>query len=336
LANLPQDRCDYHQIRDRYTNIRFFFWKHFEQGRTHQMMQRATLQAPSRQAHGITASDAIAIYQAKARKTHHTGSELALLYGVSPKAIRDVWNLRSWSLATEPYWCDKDRAKHAGRLQGDFHDGSASAGARSPSSDAQSWACPSPSTSAHAAASSKVPHGNNVHISLNGLDDWVASLRTLEQVRQSCPSSAALEISPRRIEKRSLEDGAGHALPAKVQCAGSTCNSAARTSWCDLVVMSTTESFEQAAEMLCLVNTSCSQFHLFDHSSGVQVLKCSMDCMTMQMCSGPGKDTVVAVTTTACATISASQVPAATVYLRLFDIRACQDLVRRCNEASGS
>mmetsp|Transcript_100338 Transcript_100338/g.161777 ORF Transcript_100338/g.161777 Transcript_100338/m.161777 type:complete len:301 (+) Transcript_100338:33-935(+) len=300
------------------------------------MMHRATLQAPSRQAHGITASDAIAIYQAKARKTHRTGSELALLYGVSPKAIRDVWNLRSWSLATEPYWCEKDRAKHAGRLQGDFYDGTASAGARSPSSDAQSWACPSPSASAHAAASSHVPHGNNMHSSLHGLKGWVTSLQTLGQVRQSCPSSAALEISPRRIEKRSLEDRAGRALPAKVQCAGSTCNSAVRTSWCDLVVMSTTESFEQASEMLCLVNTSCSQLHLFDHSSGAQVLTCPMHCMTMQMCSGPGKDTVVAVTTTACATISASQVPAATVYLRLFDIRACQELVRRCNEASGS
>ena len=125
-------------------------------------------------------------------------------YMDSPKAIRDLWNLRSWSLATEPYsgWCEKDRVKHAGCLQGDFHDGSASAGARSPSSDAQSWACPSLSTSAHAAASSNMLHGNNMHSSLDGLEDWVASLQTLEQVWQSCPSSAALDTSPRfLIEK---------------------------------------------------------------------------------------------------------------------------------------
>jgi len=159
-------------------------------------------------------------------------------------------------------------------------------------------------------------------------------LPTLVQVQQSCPSSAALIASPHRLPKRSLEDAPEGDLPTKVLRAASACKSAVRTSWSDLVLLSTTESFEKAAEML--VNTSCSQLRLFDQASGTQVLNCPLDRVALQMSSGPGQNTVVAVTPKAYGNTTASQVAAATVYLKLFDVRACQELMHRCLQASSS
>jgi len=64
---------------------------------------------------GITAAAAVTIYQSKANKTHRTGSQLSQLFGVSAKAVRDVWNLRTWTLATMPYWSAEDREKYKRR-----------------------------------------------------------------------------------------------------------------------------------------------------------------------------------------------------------------------------
>ena len=49
---------------------------------------------------------AIAIYLAKAARTPRdsTSSLLAAQYKVTMKAVRDVWNLRTWVWTTMPYW----------------------------------------------------------------------------------------------------------------------------------------------------------------------------------------------------------------------------------------
>ena len=259
--------------------------------------------------HGIQ-RESIAIY--KATKSHYTGSELAhysaQLFGVSSKAIRDV---RSWSFTTEPCWSETDCARHASR-QKHVCVGSASAGAQSPSNDAPAPRSASSSqtptltymkkllredTITHSAATSvasksQVGGKSAIHRGLDRPDDWFASpLPTLVQVQQSCPSSASLIASPHRLAKRSLEDAEEGDLPAKALRAASACEGAVRTSWSDLMLLSTTESFQQAAEML--VNISFSQLRLFDQSSGTQVLKCPLDRVALRMCSGQGKNMVV-------------------------------------------
>jgi len=51
----------------------------------------------------------------KQRKTHTTGDgtsfELAAKYNITMKAVRDVWNTRTWAWTTMPYWTDNDREK---------------------------------------------------------------------------------------------------------------------------------------------------------------------------------------------------------------------------------
>ena len=39
------------------------------------------------------------------------------MFGVSSKAVRDVWNLRSWALTTKPYWSQQDREKYDSSLR---------------------------------------------------------------------------------------------------------------------------------------------------------------------------------------------------------------------------
>jgi len=39
------------------------------------------------------------------------------LWAVTTKAIRDVWNLRSWIPATKPYWSDQDRQQYEDSLK---------------------------------------------------------------------------------------------------------------------------------------------------------------------------------------------------------------------------
>jgi len=56
---------------------------------------------------------AIAIYLAKAARSPRdsTSSTLATQYNITMKAVRDVWNLRTWPWATMPYWTRSDYEK---------------------------------------------------------------------------------------------------------------------------------------------------------------------------------------------------------------------------------
>ena len=55
----------------------------------------------------ITAKQAIQIFLAK-QHNHEIGdglaSRLGTEFGLTNKAIRDIWNLRTWAPATKPYW----------------------------------------------------------------------------------------------------------------------------------------------------------------------------------------------------------------------------------------
>jgi len=53
---------------------------------------------------------AINIYLAKAWRTPRdsTSAQLASQYGITMKAVRDVWNLRTWPWVTMPYWTRGD------------------------------------------------------------------------------------------------------------------------------------------------------------------------------------------------------------------------------------
>jgi len=54
---------------------------------------------------------AIAIYLAKASRTpgDSRSSALAAQYNITMKAVRDVWNLRTWTWTTMPYWTRSDQ-----------------------------------------------------------------------------------------------------------------------------------------------------------------------------------------------------------------------------------
>jgi hypothetical protein len=56
---------------------------------------------------------AIAIYLAKASRTPRdkTSSALAAQYNITMKAVRDVWNLRTWTWKTMPYWTRSDQER---------------------------------------------------------------------------------------------------------------------------------------------------------------------------------------------------------------------------------
>ena len=54
----------------------------------------------------LTPDQAIHIFHEKRKKTSNTAAFLAAQYGISAKAIRDVWTKRSWANETRPYWTD--------------------------------------------------------------------------------------------------------------------------------------------------------------------------------------------------------------------------------------
>ena len=47
---------------------------------------------------------AIHIFNQRPTKTARTAARLSAKYGVTPKAIRDIWSRRSWAEDTRPYW----------------------------------------------------------------------------------------------------------------------------------------------------------------------------------------------------------------------------------------
>jgi hypothetical protein len=43
-------------------------------------------------------------------------AQVSKLYGVSPKAVRDIWNMRTWRHATKQLWSDQDILRDAGKF----------------------------------------------------------------------------------------------------------------------------------------------------------------------------------------------------------------------------
>ena len=59
----------------------------------------------------LTAVDAARIFKTKYHKTANTSKLLAQRHGVTAKAIRDVWSLKTWVLITMPHWTEEDRRR---------------------------------------------------------------------------------------------------------------------------------------------------------------------------------------------------------------------------------
>lgn len=62
----------------------------------------------------ISAEEALTIFrarQADARRDR-TSYQLAERYRISAKAVRDIWNLRTWSTTTKPLWTPEDHEKY--------------------------------------------------------------------------------------------------------------------------------------------------------------------------------------------------------------------------------
>ena len=56
----------------------------------------------------LNVQQAINIFNQRATKTKHTAALLAAEYGISSKAIRDIWSRRSWAEDTRPLWTHLD------------------------------------------------------------------------------------------------------------------------------------------------------------------------------------------------------------------------------------
>jgi len=56
----------------------------------------------------LNAEQAINIFHQRATKTKHTAALLAAEYGISSKAIRDIWTRKSWVEDTRPFWTHLD------------------------------------------------------------------------------------------------------------------------------------------------------------------------------------------------------------------------------------
>ena len=58
----------------------------------------------------LSPHQAIRIFMLRRTKTKYTAAMLAAKYGITPKAIRDIWTRKSWVRDTRPYWttmCNK-------------------------------------------------------------------------------------------------------------------------------------------------------------------------------------------------------------------------------------
>ena len=64
----------------------------------------------------IAAEDARRIFLAKTKRPMGTkdglAARLADCYGISAKAVRDIWRMRTWSQATRPYWTPEDHKRY--------------------------------------------------------------------------------------------------------------------------------------------------------------------------------------------------------------------------------
>ena len=59
----------------------------------------------------INRDDAVAIFRAKYDRIgsrDQLSTKLSEEYKITPRAVRDIWNLRTWKHATMPFWTTKD------------------------------------------------------------------------------------------------------------------------------------------------------------------------------------------------------------------------------------
>jgi hypothetical protein len=52
----------------------------------------------------LSPDQAIYIFQLRSTKTSRTAALLSAKFGITPKAIRDIWTRRSWADDTRPFW----------------------------------------------------------------------------------------------------------------------------------------------------------------------------------------------------------------------------------------
>jgi len=52
----------------------------------------------------LSADQAICIFHQRGTKTSRTAALLSAEYGITPKAIRDIWTRKSWAHETRPHW----------------------------------------------------------------------------------------------------------------------------------------------------------------------------------------------------------------------------------------
>ena len=67
----------------------------------------------------ISANDAISIFKARdphAGRHPTLSNDLAREHGITPKAVRDIWSLRSWWAVTRPLWGAADHYKFRARF----------------------------------------------------------------------------------------------------------------------------------------------------------------------------------------------------------------------------
>ena len=60
----------------------------------------------------ISSNDAILIFNAAKHdrtKRDRLANRFAKEFGITPKAVRDIWNLRTWGWATLPHWSAADK-----------------------------------------------------------------------------------------------------------------------------------------------------------------------------------------------------------------------------------
>jgi len=63
-------------------------------------------------AHALTAEAATTVFLAKRHLKNGLLQLLATEFSISTKAVRDIWELRTWSRTTEPYWTPEEGAKY--------------------------------------------------------------------------------------------------------------------------------------------------------------------------------------------------------------------------------
>jgi hypothetical protein len=64
--------------------------------------------AQSRKRSELTPEDAIYIWHCRKTKDKLTASKIAMKYNLTPKAVRDIWLMRTWKVVTKPYWDPAD------------------------------------------------------------------------------------------------------------------------------------------------------------------------------------------------------------------------------------